>query len=75
LPQQKAEPSESVADGGEHGVDGIAVLEPETIATYAVFGLEMTDDGLDGGSAARDVLDQSRNAAIVAEMSRDREAP
>ena len=58
---QKAEPpdeaAEVVAGGGEDGIVGIAVSEPEIIAAHAVLGFEMADDGLDGGPAAQFALD------------------
>ena len=51
--QHKAEPAdqaaEVVADGGKDGVGGIAAPEPEIVATHAMLGLEMADDGLDNG--------------------------
>jgi hypothetical protein len=56
MAQQKSEPedqaSEVVTGGGEDGVVGIALTEPEIVAAHAVFGFEMDDDGLDGGPAA-----------------------
>lgn len=36
----------------EGGVAGIASMEPEIVAAYAMLGFEMADDGLDGGPAA-----------------------
>jgi hypothetical protein len=67
--QQRAEPAEEtaevVADGGKHGVVGIAVLEPEIVAFHAVLGLEMADDRLDGGSAAHGALDRRRDTSLL----------
>ena len=42
---------EVVAGGGENGVDAVALGALEIVATHAVLGLEMADDGLDGGAA------------------------
>lgn len=52
LAQQGGSGAEVVAGGGEDGVGGVAVAEPEIVAAHAVLGFEMADDGLDGGSAA-----------------------
>ncbi|MGY4333571.1 hypothetical protein ACVWWG_007988 [Bradyrhizobium sp. LB7.2] len=53
MAQQQAEPAdeatEVVASGGEDGVGGVVAAEPEIIAAHAVLGLEMADDGFDGG--------------------------
>ena len=68
--QQKPEPAdeaaEVVAGGGEDGVDGVAATEPEIVAAHAVLGLEMADDGLDGGPAAQFALDRGRHASLLA---------
>ena len=59
--QQKTEPSdetaEVVADGGQDGVDGVALAMSGVVATHSMFGLEMADDGLRGGAPAQLALD------------------
>ena len=69
MAQQKPEPSdqaaEVVADGGEDGVVGIAASEPEIVSAHAVFGFEMANDGLDGGSAAQRALDGWRHPSLL----------
>jgi DNA-damage-inducible protein D len=42
---------EVVAGSGEHGIHAIAFGSLEVIAAHPVLGLEMTDDGFDGGPA------------------------
>ena len=70
LAQQKPEPAdeaaEVVAGGGEDGVGGVAAGEPEIVAAHAVLGLEMADDGLDGGPAAQFALDLRRHPSLLA---------
>jgi len=70
LAQQETEPSdeaaEVVASGGEDGVAGVALPVPEIVAAHTVLGLEMADDGLDGGSAAQFALDPGRYPALLA---------
>jgi hypothetical protein len=51
-PEPADEASEVVAGGGEDGVGGVAAPESEIVAAHAVLGLEMADDGLDGGARA-----------------------
>ena len=52
--QQELQPSkqemEVITGGGQHGVNGIAGMVCKIIAAHAVLGLEMSDDGLDGGA-------------------------
>jgi hypothetical protein len=50
----------------EDGIAGVALPVPEKVAAHAVFGLEVADDRLDGGSAARFKLDLGRYPALVA---------
>lgn len=70
LLQQKPEPAdqaaEVVARGGEDGVVGVAMLEPEIVASHAVLGFEMADHGLDGGPAAQFTLDLGRHPSLLA---------
>lgn len=72
MAQQKAEPTdeaaEVVAGGGEDGVGRVPLAEPEIIASHAVRGLEMADDGFDGGPAAQFALDLGRHSCIWPEM-------
>ena len=42
------------------------MAEPEIVATHAVLGPEMADDGLDGGPAAQFALDLWRHASLLA---------
>jgi hypothetical protein len=44
------EQGEVVAGGGEDGVDAVAFASFEIISVHAVLGLDMADDGLDGGA-------------------------
>ena len=46
------EQGEVAAGRGEDGISTVAFAAPEEIALHAVFGLEVADDGLDGGSAS-----------------------
>jgi hypothetical protein len=69
LAQQKAEPTdeaEVVAGGGEDGVGGVPLAEPEIVAAHAVLGLEITDDGFDCGPAAQFALDPGRYPTLLA---------
>lgn len=50
-PQPFEEASEVVAGGGEHGVSAVAVAAFEIIAIHAVLGLDVADDGFDGGAS------------------------
>ena len=42
------------------------LAEPEIVAAHAVLGLEMADDGLDGGPAAQFALDPGCHASLLA---------
>jgi hypothetical protein len=55
---------EVVADGGEHGVDGVAGAVSEMIAAHAVLGLEMSDHRLDGGTSPELAFDLGRDATL-----------
>jgi hypothetical protein len=67
--QQKPQPveqeAEVVADGREHGVDGIAGTVSEMVAAHAVLGLEMTDHRLDGSAPFHVALDLRGDAALL----------
>jgi hypothetical protein len=53
--QKSVEPPDEEVEvesgGGHDGVDAVAVTSFEIIAAHPVFGFEMTDNGLDGGSS------------------------
>ena len=70
MPQQEPEPAdqaaEVLADGGEDGVVGTALTVPEIVAVSTVLGLEMADDGLDGGPAAQFALDPGPHVSLLA---------
>ncbi len=53
------------ADGGEHGVDGVAGAVSEIITAHAVLGLEMADHWLDGGPSPELAFDLRRDAALL----------
>ena len=57
---------EVVADGGEHGVDGVAGAVSEVIASHAVLGLEVSDHGLDRSTALELAFDLRCNATLLA---------
>src|SRR3546814_17335266 len=48
--QPADEEAEVVAGGGEDGVGVVAVAALEIVALHAVLGLDVADDGLDGGA-------------------------
>jgi hypothetical protein len=70
LAQQEADPSdeatEVVAGGSEDGVIGVAVTVPEIVATHAMLGFEMADNGLNSGSAVQFSLDPRRHPSLLA---------
>ena len=70
MAQQKPEPAdqaaEVVAGGGKDGIVGIALAEPEIVATHAVLGFEMADNGLDGRPAAQFAFDLGRHPSLLA---------
>ena len=57
------EEMEVEARGGEDSVDSVAGMAFEVVAAHAVFGLEMADDGLDGGAALHLALDGGGGSA------------
>jgi hypothetical protein len=71
--QQKPPPyeeaAEVVANGGEHGVDGIAADMGEVIAAHAMVLLEMADHGRDGGASFELALDLRREAPLLATLT------
>src|SRR5205085_3701652 len=58
--------SEVVSCGSEGGVGGVTATEPEIVAAHAVLGLEMANDGLDGGPAAEFAFDGGRHPSLLA---------
>ena len=68
--QEFSEPGEDaaevVADGGEDHVGCIACAAFEVAAAEVAFGLQVSDDGLDGGAAAQLALDDTEDAALLA---------
>jgi hypothetical protein len=42
---------EVVADGGEDGIDTVAIAALEVVAAHAVLALDVADDRLDGDAA------------------------
>ena len=61
--QEFSEPGEDaaevVADGGEDDVGGVSWAASEVATAEVTFGLQMSDDGLDGGAAAQLALDDT----------------
>ena len=55
-----------MADGGEDDVCGVALAAFEMAAAEVTFGLQVSDDGLDGGAAAQLALDDTEDAALLA---------
>ena len=70
-PQPPDQEAKVVADGGEHGVAGVAAVS-EMIAARAVLGLEMADDRLDGGPPLELAFDLGHDAALLT-CGKDRE--
>ena len=66
---QKLEPGEEqieiVADGGEHGVDGIAAGMGEVVSVHAVLVFGMANHGFDGRAAFEVSLDGLGQAALL----------
>ena len=55
--QPMDEPPEVVTGGGQNGIDGVILAVPEIVAAHSMFGLEVADDRLDGGTPAQLTLD------------------
>jgi hypothetical protein len=51
--QKSKQNAEVVADGGEHGIAGVAGAVSEVVASHAVLSLEMSDHGPERSPAAR----------------------
>ncbi len=57
--------AEVVPDGGEDGVCGITGPMCEVMAAHTVFGLDVSDDGLDGGAPRQLTFDSLGDGAIL----------
>ena len=55
-----------MADGGEHGVGGVAFAAFEIAAAEVTFGLQVADHRFDRGSASQLALDHTEDAALLA---------
>jgi hypothetical protein len=64
-PQPGEDASEVVADGGEENVGGVAGAALEVASPEMTVRLQVSDEGLDGGSAAQFALDDAEDAALL----------
>jgi hypothetical protein len=55
-----------VSDGGEDDVGGVSCAAFEIATAEVAFGLEVSDDGLDGGSASQFALNDAKDTALLA---------
>ena len=55
-----------MADGGEDDVGSVAGAAFEVAAAEVTIGLQVSDDGFDGGAAAQLALDDTEDAALLA---------
>ena len=55
-----------MTDGGEDDVGGVSCTALEVAAAEMTFGLQVGDDGFDGGTAAQFALDDAEDAALLA---------
>jgi hypothetical protein len=55
-----------VTDGGEDDVGGVSCAAFEIATAEVTFGLQVTDDGFDGGAATQLALDDTEDAALLA---------
>lgn len=55
-----------MSDGSEDDVRGISSAALEIAAAEVTFSLHVSDDGLDGGTAAQLALDGAEDAALLA---------
>ena len=55
-----------MAHSGEDDVGGVSWAAFEVAAPEVAFGLQVSDDGLDGGAAAQLALDDTEDAALLA---------
>lgn len=64
-PQPSEYAAEVVTDGGEDDVVGVAGAALEVASAGITFRLEVSDDGLDGGTAAQFALDDPKDATLL----------
>ena len=64
-PQPSEDSAEIVADRGEDDVGGVAGAALEVASPEMTVRLQVSDDGLDGGSAAQFALDDAEDAALL----------
>lgn len=55
-----------MADGGEDDVGSVSCAAFEVAAPEVTFGLQVSDDGFDGGAASQLALDDAEDAALLA---------
>ena len=55
-----------MADGGEEDVGGVSGAAFEIAPAEVAFGLQVPDDGFDGGSASQLAFDDAEDAALLA---------
>ena len=55
-----------MADGGEHGVGGVAFAAFEVAAAEVTFSLQVADHRFDGGPASQFAPDHPEHAALLA---------
>ena len=65
-PQPGEDTAKVVADGGEDDVSRVAGTAFEVAAAEVTIGLQVSDDGFDGGAAAQLALDDTEDAALLA---------
>lgn len=65
-PQPVEQEAEVVADGGEHGVVGVAFREGQIVAAHTAVLIRVADDGFNGGPPAQRELDALGETALVA---------
>ena len=58
--------TEVVADGGEDDVGGVSGAAFEIAPSEVAFGLQVPDDGFDGGSASQLAFDDAEDSAFLA---------
>lgn len=64
--QPAEQQGEVVSGGGEDRVGAVAVASLEVVAAHAVLGLDVADDGLDGGAALHLAADGAGRECIPA---------
>ncbi|MGY4281753.1 hypothetical protein ACVWXO_000973 [Bradyrhizobium sp. LM2.7] len=64
-PEPREDAAEVVADGGEDDVGGVSCAAFELAAAEVTIGLQVSDDGFDGGAAAQLALDDTEDGALL----------